>query len=97
MSYMRRVQQRANPKLKMLGIVINRFNARRKLEVLYYRILHENFAVRLFGTVFRDHVPYVEAVTSKLPITSYQPGSPQAQACREFAKAVIARGQEQND
>jgi chromosome partitioning protein len=96
MSYMKRVQQRANPNLKLLGIVINRFNARRKMEVLYHRILHENFANRLFQTVFRDHVPYVEAVTAKEPNTSYQPGSPQAKVCRAFAQEVIARVQKQN-
>ena len=91
LSYIARVQKRVNPKLKLLGIVINRFNARRRMENLYHKILHETFNDRMFQTVFRDNVPYVESVTAKLPMTHYQPNSIQSQTCREFAEEVMNR------
>ena len=94
LSYIERVQQRANRKLKLLGIVINRFNTRRRMERVYHRILQQTFNSRLFQTVIRDNVPYVEAVTAKLPITLYQPNSPQADACRKLTEEVITRVQE---
>ncbi len=94
LSYIQRVQQRANGKLKLLGIVINRFNTRRRMERVYHRILQQTFNSRLFQTVIRDNVPYVEAVTAKLPITRYQPNSAQAEVCRKFTQEVINRVQE---
>jgi len=94
LSYIKRVQQRANPKLKLLGIVINRFNTRRGMEKLYHKILYQTFNSRMFQTVFRDNVPYVEAITAKLPITRYQPKSVQAEVCRKFTQEVINRVQQ---
>ncbi len=95
LSYIKRVQQRVNPQLKLLGIVINRFNSRRSMENLYQKILTKTFNTQMFQTMFRDNVPYVEAITSKLPITLYQPKSVQAQACRQFTQEVINRVQKQ--
>jgi len=94
LSYIKRVQQRVNPRLKLLGIVINRYNTRRGMENLYHKILYETFNSRMFQTVFRDNVPYVEAVTAKLPITLYRPNSVQADVCRKFTQEVINRVQE---
>jgi len=94
LSYIKRVQQRANPGLKLLGIVINRYNSRRKMETLYHNMLRRTFNSQLFETAFGDHVPYVEATTAKLPISQYRPNSPQAKACRQFTQEVIDRVQE---
>ena len=91
LAYINRVQKRVNSKLKLLGIVINRYNSRRRMENLYQKILQENFTNQMFQTVFRDNVPYVESVTAKLPMTHYQPNSLQADACREFAQEVLDR------
>jgi len=86
-----RVQKRVNPNLKMLGIVINRFNSRRRMENIYLKSLFETFTEKMFQTVFRDNVPYVEAITAKLPITHYQPKSLHADSYRKFALEVIDR------
>jgi len=93
LAYIQRVQQRVNPKLKLLGIVINRFNTRRGMENLYHKILYQTFNSRMFQTLFRDNVPYVEAITAKLPITQYQPNSLQAEVSRKFTQEVINRVQ----
>jgi chromosome partitioning protein len=91
LSFIQKVKKRANPKLKLLGVVINRLSAKRKIEAIYAQILRETFGEQLFKTEFRDHVPYVEAVTKKMPITKYQPLSEQAGAFRAFTKEVIDR------
>lgn len=91
LSFIQKVKKRANPKLRLLGVVINRLSSKRKIEKIYAQILRETFGEQLFQTEFRDHVPYVESVTKKTPITNYQPFSDQAEAFRAFAKEVIDR------
>ena len=88
-----RVKQRVNPKLRLLGIIINRYNTRRKIEQLYQKILQETYDKELFKTVFPDNVPYIESITAKTPITFYKPKSRQATAYKEFAREVIKRCQ----
>jgi chromosome partitioning protein len=94
LAHINRVRKRINPALRLLGIVINRFNTRRQMEAFYHEILRTKFNGQLFETVFRDHVPYVEAVIARLPITSYQPNSAQAEVCRKFMEEVMNRAQE---
>jgi chromosome partitioning protein len=90
-SHIERVRRRVNPRLNLMGIVINRFNSRRKMENIYYRILNKKFDGHMFQTVVQDNVPYVESVTAKKPITAYRPKSPQAEVLRKFAQEVIDR------
>ena len=95
-AYIDRVKRRANPKLELMGIVINRLNTRRHVESIYRKVLRETFGDRLFETEFRDNVPYVEAVTSGLPINLYKPQSPQTEAYRSFAREVISHVKEKS-
>jgi chromosome partitioning protein len=88
-----RVKQRVNPKLNLMGIVINRYNTRRKIEQLYRKLLQEKYNKELFKTLFPDNVPYVESITAKIPITHFRPKSAQASAYKEFAREVIKRCQ----
>ena len=91
LTFIQKVKRRANPKLKLLGVIINRLSIKRKIETIYAQILRETFGEQLFKTEFRDHVPYVESVTKKTPITLYQPLSEQAKEFRTFAQEVIDR------
>jgi len=91
MAHIERVQKRVNPNLNLLGININRFNSRRNIENTYYQILQNTFKDKMFQTVVKDNVPYVEAITAKLPITSYQPNSLHAHTFRQFAQEVLNR------
>lgn len=90
-TYIQRVKRRANPKLKLLGILINRLNTRRRVEIIYKQILRQTYENLMFQTEIRDNVPYVEAITAKSPITSYQPTSPQAEVYRILVEEVINR------
>jgi chromosome partitioning protein len=91
LTFIQKGKKRANLKLTLLGVVINRLSTKRKIETLYAQILRETFGEQLFKTEFRDHVPYVESVTKKTPITIYQPSSEQAIAFRIFAQEVMDR------
>ena len=91
LAYISRIQKRSNQKLKVLGIVVNHFNNRRKMENIYLGALKKTFTSQMFQTIFRNHVPFAEAATAKTPITSYKPHSAQAAAFRQFSQEVIDR------
>jgi chromosome partitioning protein len=93
LSIINRIKKRVNPKLDLLGIVINRYNTRRKIENLYLKLLYKTFNKELFKTIFPDNVPYVEAITAKIPITIFRPKSSQATTYKEFAKEVVKKCQ----
>jgi chromosome partitioning protein len=89
---MGRVRRRANPGLRLLGYLINRFDARRKLEETYREALRERHPGEVFDTVIRASVRFPEAVTLRLPITAYRPASEQADQFRKLAREVLAGG-----
>lgn len=92
LSIIKQVKKRANPKLKLLGLVINKFKSNRIVEQEYQQGLKEKFSNLLFSTTFRDHVQYVESVTERKPITHYLPKSEQAEIFRGFVKELLNHG-----
>ena len=78
------VKKRVNPELKMLGFVINKFSATRKVEQMYNQALRQKYKELVFKTEFRNNVQYTEACTLGLPITHAYPRSSQAQTVRNF-------------
>jgi chromosome partitioning protein len=86
-----KVQRRANPKLKLLGYVINKYDLRRKAEQGYRDVLVETFGQQVFRTIIRNSVKYPESVMMKKPITAYQPSSEQADAFRALAAEILER------
>ena len=89
-SYIERVQKRANTDLSLMGFVINKFDGRRSIELSYREVLIEKYQDKIFENLFKNNVQYTEASTARLPITNYLPHSDQAEAYRKFAKEVIA-------
>jgi chromosome partitioning protein len=89
---MAKVRRRANPALRLLGYLINRYDARRKVEESYRAELYERFPGQVFETVIRNSVRYPEAVTVRQPITAYRPSSEQADHFRQLAREVVAGG-----
>lgn len=89
-SYVERIRKRANPSLNFMGFVINKFDARRSIEVSYNEILRENFKDKVFKTQFKDNVQYAEAITARKPITEYLPKSEQAQSYRQFVEEILS-------
>jgi chromosome partitioning protein len=77
------VKRRANPDLKISGYVINRYDARRRIEQDFRAMIEKHLGNLVFDQVLKDSVLYVESVTLGKPITHLAPNSEQAEAfCR---------------
>ena len=84
-----RVRKRANPKLSILGYIINRYDGRRRIEQDFRSMIEKHLQEKVFKQVLKDSVKYVEAVTLKRPITYLAPKSEQAEAFRQISKEVL--------
>jgi len=84
-----KVKKRVNPQLKILGFVINKLDARRRVEQDFRDMIRHNFGDKVFKTELKDSAKYAEAVTLKIPISFYQPKSEQAEAYRELLKEIL--------
>ena len=91
-----KVKKRANPQLRVLGFVINRLHARRRLEQDYTELIREQFKDKVFKTEFKNSVKYAEAVALKIPISFYQPKSEQAEAYRQLYKEIMNHQKEES-
>jgi chromosome partitioning protein len=87
-----KIRKRANPKLKIMGYLINKFAGRRKLEEVYRDTILESFKDKVFKVVLKNSVKYAETATFKKPITTYLPSSEQAEEYRKLAKEIINHG-----
>jgi chromosome partitioning protein len=84
-----RVRKRANPKLSILGYIINRYDGRRRIEQDFRSMIEKHLQEKVFKQVLKDSVKYVEAVTLKRPITDLAPKSEQAEAFRQISKEIL--------
>ena len=84
-----KVRKRANPQLEVIGFVINRLDARRRVEQDYRDLIREQFGDKVLKTELKNSVKYAEAVTLKIPISFYQPKSEQAEAYRQLLKEIL--------
>ena len=84
-----RVQRRSNPGLRLLGFVINKYNAQRTVERNYHRAIRETHKDNVFDVVFGSYVQFKESTTSGMPITHYEPKSDKAEAARMFARELL--------
>jgi len=88
----KKIQKRANPKLEILGYLINKYDGRRKLEEIYHENILESFKELVFKVELKNSVKYTEASTFKKPINYYLPSSDHANSFRKLAKEIISRG-----
>jgi chromosome partitioning protein len=89
LEFIDKVRERANPELKNLGFVINRIDARRRIEQDYRDMIREQYGDKVFQTELKDSAKYAEAITLKTPINFYKPKSEQAQAYRQLADEIM--------
>jgi len=89
MAVVDRVQKRPNPKLSLLGFVINKYAPRRTLEQDYNRALRNQYGDKIFTTELHNNVEYAEASAERLPITHYRPKSEPAEAFRRFVRELL--------
>jgi len=87
-----KIKRRANPKLKIMGYLINKFVGRRKLEEVWRDTILESFKDKVFEVYLKNSVKYAETATLKKPITTYLPSSKQAEAYRKLAKEILNHG-----
>jgi chromosome partitioning protein len=87
-----KVKDRLNPSLQLDGILATMFDSRtlHSREVLE-RVV-ETFDDRVFETVIGRTVKFPDASVAGSPITSYAPEHPAAEAYRQLARELIARG-----
>jgi len=91
MAFVQRIQKKANPRLAVIGFVINKYTATRAIERKYNELLRREFNTLVFTTEFKDQVEYTHVATRQTPITHLLPHSPQAEAYRSFAKEIFGR------
>ncbi len=89
--FMRVMQDKFNPDLVLLGILINRYDVRRGQDRDYRGMLHERYKKLVFGIELRNHVQYAEVPSERLPVTQLYPKSPQADAYRALIKEIKKR------
>ena len=87
-----KIRKRANPKLKIMGYLINKFDGRRKLEEVYRDTILESFKDKVFQVTLKNSVKYAETATIRKPITIYLRSSEQAEEYRKLAKEIINHG-----
>jgi len=83
-----KIKKKANPRLKVLGFVINRVSSNRTIEQTYLEMIRKKFGPHVFQTEIENSVRYLEAITQGTPITSYEPKSEQAEAYRRLFKEI---------
>lgn len=88
-----KVKDRLNPAIQLDGILATMYDARtlHSREVLE-RVV-ETFGEGVFETVIGRTVKFPDASVAGAPITTYAPDHPAADAYRQLARELIARGQ----
>jgi ParB/RepB/Spo0J family partition protein len=83
-----KIKKKANPRLKVLGFVINRVNSTRTIEQTYMGMIRKKFGPHVFQTEIINSVRYLEAIAQGTPITFYEPKSEQAEAYGRLFKEI---------
>lgn len=87
-----KVRDRLNPKLKIDGILATMVDTRTLHSREVMERLQEAFGDRVYQTVIRRTVKFPDASVATEPITTFASSHPGAEAYRQLAREVIARG-----
>ena len=87
------VRERANPELRVVGMLLTMFDARTIHGEQVRDRLREHFGDEVFDTVIPRTVAFDYATVAATPLVHYRPDSPGAQAYRRLAQEVLERGQ----
>lgn len=91
--YVQKIRKRANPELKNLWYLINRYDVRRNIEKAYLDFVYQNNEC-VFKTVIKNSVKYPESIViEKKPINYYLPLSEQANAFRTLVSEILEKCQ----
>jgi chromosome partitioning protein len=90
MQTIRRIQERMNPGLQILGVLVCRLK-RTNLSRDVVTHLRERFGDLVFTTMVRENERLAEAPSHALPITAYDTSSAGAEDYRAVARELLAR------
>lgn len=85
------VRKRMNPALRVTGVIVTLYDARRSLDKTIYEAIKEKFANELFADIVRYNSKLAEAPSCGKNIFEYAAGSPCAQAYANIAAEIIQR------
>jgi chromosome partitioning protein len=85
------VKERLNDRLRILGILACRVDARTRHGLEVVEQLQKRFPAQTFATVIRDNIRLAEAPSFGQPITAYDAKSAGAEDHRALAKEVMQR------
>ena len=86
-----RVQERLNPKLRIVGLLGTMFDGRTLHGREVLQTLVDGWGDAVFHTVIRRTVKFSEATVAGEPLTAYATGSAGAASYRQLAREVLAR------
>jgi len=87
-----KVRDRLNPRLELDGILATMYDPRTLHAREVVARVHEAFGDNLLHTMIGRTVKFPDASVAAEPITSYAPTHPGAQAYRQLARELVARG-----
>ena len=87
-----KVRDRLNPRLQVDGILATMYDSRTLHAREVVARVHEAFGDTLFHTVISRTVKFPDATVAAEPITTYAPAHPGAEAYRQLARELVARG-----
>ena len=88
----RRVREGLNPRLEIEGVLLTMYDARTNLSAQVASEVRRHMNGSVYDTIVPRSVRLSEAPSHGLPIALYDPGSRGANAYRELAGEVVARG-----
>ena len=86
------VRRKLNPDIKILGVLLTKFDKRTNLSKEFKDALQETFEKKLFNTIIHQNIKINEAQSAQKPIGIYSETSRGAKEYKQFAKEVIERG-----
>ncbi len=92
METIEKIQDRLNPRLEVDGILATMYDSRTLHSREVVQRLVEAFGDTVFHTVIGRTVKFPEASVVAAPITTYASGHPGAEAYRQLARELVARG-----
>ena len=87
-----KVRDRLNPRLEVDGILATMYDSRTLHAREVVARVHEAFGDTLLHTVIGRTVKFPDATVAAEPITQYAPTHPGAEAYRQLARELVARG-----
>jgi len=87
------IRKKLNPHLKLMGMVMTKYDDRKQMNVGVRRQLEEKFDGKVFQTVIRTNIQLAKAQEAGKDIFSYDRSSNGAKDYRQLAEELIERSQ----